>query len=73
MLDVAAGSGNAAIPAALAGVYVVARDLNRELLKAGRDRSGWAWSCSGFRTWATSPFGVRITRMRGRATRRHYL
>jgi len=36
VLDVAAGSGNAAIPAALAGASVVAGDLTPELLEAGR-------------------------------------
>lgn len=36
VLDVAAGSGNAAIPAALAGANVVASDLTPELLNAGR-------------------------------------
>ncbi len=36
VLDVAAGSGNAAIPAALAGGDVVASDLTPELLAAGR-------------------------------------
>ncbi|MFF3469222.1 class I SAM-dependent methyltransferase [Streptomyces sp. NPDC001984] len=36
VLDVAAGSGNAAIPAALAGAHVVACDLTPELLEAGR-------------------------------------
>lgn len=36
VLDVAAGSGNAAIPAALAGAQVVASDLTPELLAAGR-------------------------------------
>ncbi len=36
VLDVAAGSGNAAIPAALAGADVVAADLTPELLAAGR-------------------------------------
>jgi SAM-dependent methyltransferase len=35
VLDVAAGSGNAAIPAALAGADVVASDLTPELLAAG--------------------------------------
>ncbi|MCX5264794.1 class I SAM-dependent methyltransferase [Streptomyces sp. NBC_00199] len=35
VLDVAAGSGNAAIPAALAGADVVAVDLTPELLEAG--------------------------------------
>ncbi|MFE0862444.1 class I SAM-dependent methyltransferase [Streptomyces rochei] len=36
VLDVAAGSGNAAIPAALAGGDVVASDLTPELLAVGR-------------------------------------
>lgn len=36
VLDVAAGTGNAAIPAALAGATVVASDLTPELLVAGR-------------------------------------
>ncbi len=36
VLDVAAGSGNAAIPAALAGADVVACDLTPELMDAGR-------------------------------------
>ncbi|WP_407343619.1 class I SAM-dependent methyltransferase [Pengzhenrongella phosphoraccumulans] len=36
VLDVAAGSGNAAIPAALAGARVVASDLTPELLNVGR-------------------------------------
>jgi SAM-dependent methyltransferase len=36
VLDVAAGSGNAAIPAAAAGADVVASDLTPELLEAGR-------------------------------------
>lgn len=43
VLDVAAGSGNAAVPAALAGARVVASDLTPELFPAGREyaaRSG---------------------------------
>ena len=36
VLDVAAGSGNAAIPAALAGAHVTATDLAPELFDAGR-------------------------------------
>lgn len=36
VLDIAAGSGNAAIPAALAGADVVASDLTPELLDVGR-------------------------------------
>lgn len=40
VLDVAAGSGNAAIPAALAGASVVASDLTPELLRTGRDLAG---------------------------------
>jgi len=40
VLDVAAGSGNAAIPAALAGASVVASDLTPELLGSGRALAG---------------------------------
>ncbi len=39
VLDVAAGAGNAAIRAALAGARVVASDLTPELFPAGRDRA----------------------------------
>ncbi|MEV1133007.1 class I SAM-dependent methyltransferase [Rhodococcus coprophilus] len=45
VLDIAAGAGNAAIPAALAGADVVATDLTPELFDAGRraaDRAGAA-------------------------------
>jgi SAM-dependent methyltransferase len=38
VLDVAAGTGNASIPAAQAGATVTASDLTPELLAAGRDR-----------------------------------
>jgi SAM-dependent methyltransferase len=40
VLDIAAGPGNAAIPAALAGASVVACDLTPELLAAGKQRAG---------------------------------
>ena len=39
VLDVAAGSGNAAVPAAMTGAEVVACDLTPELLEAGRARA----------------------------------
>jgi SAM-dependent methyltransferase len=39
VLDIAAGTGNAAIPAALAGADVTASDLTPELLEAGRARA----------------------------------
>jgi SAM-dependent methyltransferase len=39
VLDVAAGTGNAAIPAAAAGAQVVASDLTPELFDAGRARA----------------------------------
>ena len=39
VLDVAAGTGNASIPAALAGAHVTASDLTPELLDAGRARA----------------------------------
>jgi ubiquinone/menaquinone biosynthesis C-methylase UbiE len=37
VLDVAAGTGNAAVPAAITGADVVASDLTPELFEAGRD------------------------------------
>jgi len=40
VLDVAAGSGNAAVPAALAGASVVASDLTPQLLETGRALAG---------------------------------
>jgi ubiquinone/menaquinone biosynthesis C-methylase UbiE len=40
VLDVAAGSGNAAIPAAVAGAIVTASDLTPELFDAGRRAAG---------------------------------
>src|SRR5664279_4791170 len=39
VLDVAAGSGNAAIPAALIGANVVASDLTPELFESGRTQA----------------------------------
>jgi ubiquinone/menaquinone biosynthesis C-methylase UbiE len=39
VLDVAAGSGNAAIPAALAGADVIASDLTPELFEVGRQHA----------------------------------
>jgi SAM-dependent methyltransferase len=39
VLDIAAGTGNASIPAAQRGANVVASDLTPELLDAGRDRA----------------------------------
>jgi SAM-dependent methyltransferase len=39
VLDVAAGTGNASIPAALAGAHVIATDLTPELFTAGRSRA----------------------------------
>ena len=49
VLDVAAGTGNAAVPAALTGARVVASDLTPELFVAGRAvrrparRASWQW------------------------------
>ncbi|WP_345713198.1 class I SAM-dependent methyltransferase [Kineococcus glutinatus] len=42
VLDVAAGDGNVAIPAALRGAHVVAGDLTPELVEAGTRRAGAA-------------------------------
>ena len=39
VLDVAAGSGNASLPAAAIGAAVVASDLTPELLETGRQRA----------------------------------
>src|SRR5215207_2500742 len=39
VLDVAAGTGNASIPAAALGAHVTACDLTPELLEAGRRRT----------------------------------
>lgn len=39
VLDVAAGTGNASIPAARAGAHVIATDLTPELFTAGRERA----------------------------------
>jgi SAM-dependent methyltransferase len=39
VLDIAAGSGNAAVPAALAGATVTAADLTPELLESGRQNA----------------------------------
>jgi 2-polyprenyl-6-methoxyphenol hydroxylase-like FAD-dependent oxidoreductase/SAM-dependent methyltransferase len=39
VLDIAAGTGNASIPAARAGAHVIATDLKPELLSAGRSRA----------------------------------
>jgi SAM-dependent methyltransferase len=39
VLDIAAGTGNASIPAALTGAHVTATDLTPELLEAGRARA----------------------------------
>jgi SAM-dependent methyltransferase len=39
VLDIAAGTGNASIPAARAGAHVTASDLTPELLEAGRARA----------------------------------
>ena len=47
VLDVAAGSGNASVPAARAGAEVVASDLSPALLEAGRaehDHPGITWT-----------------------------
>jgi ubiquinone/menaquinone biosynthesis C-methylase UbiE len=42
VLDVASGTGNAALPAAARGAHVTASDLTPELLEAGRRRAGAA-------------------------------
>lgn len=42
VLDIAAGTGNAAVPAALAGAEVTASDLSPDLLEIGRSRAAEA-------------------------------
>jgi SAM-dependent methyltransferase len=59
VLDVAAGAGNAAIPAALSGAEVVASDLTPELFESGRRQAA---ACGAAVTWAEGdaeklPFG----------------
>lgn len=49
VLDVAAGTGNAAIPAALAGAEVVASDLTPELLDTGRRQAEQRGACLEWR------------------------
>ena len=51
VLDIAAGSGNAAIPAALVGATVVASDLTPELFDAGRSQAA---ACGASLTWETA-------------------
>ena len=51
VLDIAAGSGNAAIPAALVGATVVASDLTPELFDAGRSQAA---ACGAALTWETA-------------------
>jgi ubiquinone/menaquinone biosynthesis C-methylase UbiE len=51
VLDVAAGSGNAAIPAARTGAQVVASDLTPELLEVGQK---WAAEVGVELTWETA-------------------
>ena len=46
MLDVAAGSGNVAIPAAATGAHVIASDLTPELLDHGRARRRGRRACA---------------------------
>ena len=48
VLDVAAGTGNAAIPAAQRGASVTASDLTPELLEAGRHRAEGAGVALGW-------------------------
>ena len=51
VLDVAAGSGNAAIPAAQAGAQVIASDITPELLDVGQN---WAAEVGVELTWETA-------------------
>jgi ubiquinone/menaquinone biosynthesis C-methylase UbiE len=51
VLDVGAGSGNAAIPAARTGAQVIASDLTPELLDIGQK---WAAEVGAELTWETA-------------------
>jgi SAM-dependent methyltransferase len=68
VLDVAAGSGNAAVPAALAGARVVASDLTPELFAAGREfaagqgvRVGWEEGDAEALPYADGAFDVVLS------------
>jgi SAM-dependent methyltransferase len=68
VLDVAAGSGNAAIPAALNGADVVACDLTPELFVAGRARAAerradveWVEADAEALPFTTGQFGVVLS------------
>ncbi len=68
VLDVAAGTGNAAVPAALAGARVIASDLTPELFAAGRafaDRHGvqleWAEGDAEALPYADGAFDVVLS------------
>lgn len=72
-LDIAAGDGNASIPAAERGASVMASDLTSELLEAGRARAADAsldlsWQAAsgvGFRDFVKRSCGPTIVAYRG--------
>src|SRR3954447_3664244 len=55
VLDVAAGTGNASLPAAKAGAHVTASDLTPELLEAGRARGEAGGARAGTRAGGLKP------------------
>src|ERR687889_1703429 len=68
VLDVAAGTGNASIPAAQRGANVTASDLTPELLEAGRERARgagveleWAEADAEHLPFADASFDVVIS------------
>ena len=68
VLDVAAGSGNASIPAALTGASVIAADLTPDLLDAGRARAAargaeldWAIADAEALPWPDGRFDVVLS------------
>jgi SAM-dependent methyltransferase len=68
VLDVAAGSGNASIPAALTGAAVIASDLVPDLLEAGRARAAargaqldWEVADAEALPWAARSFDVVLS------------
>ena len=70
VLDVAAGTGNASIPAARRGAQVVASDLTPELLEAGRAAAGEARHRVGDRRRRAAAVRVRVLRRRDVLDRR---
>jgi SAM-dependent methyltransferase len=66
VLDIAAGTGNAAVPAARAGAHVVASDLTPELLEIGRTQHPdlgieWAVADAEALPWPDASYDVALS------------